>query len=74
MTLGDHLRKQQLDLELLQRQIAEKLGVNKGTIVNWECKATTPALHVVPRNSQCPTSTALFGCELLTRAGRLTFS
>jgi transcriptional regulator with XRE-family HTH domain len=37
-----------LDLGLLQRQVAERLGVNKGTIVNWEGNATTPALHHVP--------------------------
>lgn len=47
-TLGDHLRKRRLDLGLLQRQVAAKVGVNKGTIVNWECNATTPALRHVP--------------------------
>ena len=53
-TIGDHLRRRRLDQELLQRQVAGRLGVNKGTIVNWECNATTPALRLWPRIIKFP--------------------
>jgi DNA-binding XRE family transcriptional regulator len=35
-TLGDHLRKRRFDLRLLQRQAAQKLGVDKTSVHNWE--------------------------------------
>jgi transcriptional regulator with XRE-family HTH domain len=41
-TLGDHLRKRRLDLGLLQRQVAEQLGVDKTTVYNWESHRTAP--------------------------------
>lgn len=48
-TLGDHLRKRRLDLGLLQRDVAQRLGVHKGTVHNWETNRTTPPLRFVPR-------------------------
>ena len=42
------LRKRRLELGLLQIQVAKKLGVNKGTIVNWECNATAPCVAPCP--------------------------
>jgi len=48
-TLGDHLRKRRLDLGLLQRHVAEKLGANKQTICNWENNQTSPQLRFLPR-------------------------
>jgi len=48
-TLGDHLCKRRLDLGLLQREVAERLGADKASVVNWECNATYPALHWRPR-------------------------
>jgi len=47
-TIGDHLRKRRLDLGLLQREVAERLGVDKTTITNWELNRTTPALRFLP--------------------------
>jgi transcriptional regulator with XRE-family HTH domain len=47
-TLGDHLRKRRLDLELLQRETAEKLGVDGMTICNWETNRTFPQLRFIP--------------------------
>ena len=47
--LGDHLRKRQLDLGLLQRKVAEKLGVDKMTACNWETNRTSPQLRCIPR-------------------------
>ena len=42
-TLGDHIRKKRLDLGLLQKEVAERIGVGKTTIYNWEKNRTTPA-------------------------------
>jgi transcriptional regulator with XRE-family HTH domain len=47
--LGDHLKKRRLDLKLLQREVAQKLGVDKTTIHNWERGHATPALCFMPR-------------------------
>ena len=48
-TLGDHLRKRRLDLGLLQREVAEKLGVDEMTVCNWEINRTSPQLRFIPR-------------------------
>jgi transcriptional regulator with XRE-family HTH domain len=48
-TLGDHLRKRRLDLSLLQRDVARKIGVDKTTIHNWETNQKNPSLHFIPR-------------------------
>ncbi len=48
-TLGDHLRKRRLDLGLLQKEVAEQLGVGKTSIFNWERNRTTPALWLIPK-------------------------
>jgi len=47
-TLGDHLRKRRLDLGLLQREAADKLGVDATTICNWETNRTSPQLRFIP--------------------------
>ncbi len=49
VTIGDHLRKRRLDLGLLQREVAERLGVTESTVTNWELKRTNPALRFLPR-------------------------
>lgn len=48
-TLGDHLRKRRLDLRLLQRQAAQKLGADKASAHNWETNRTSPSLSLVPK-------------------------
>jgi transcriptional regulator with XRE-family HTH domain len=47
-TIGDHLRKRRLDLGLLQREVAERLGTDPCTITSWELNRTTPALRFLP--------------------------
>jgi transcriptional regulator with XRE-family HTH domain len=47
-TVGDHLRRRRLTLKLLQRQVAEQLGVNTATIHNWEANVVQPRLHFMP--------------------------
>lgn len=46
---GDHLKKKRLDLKLLQGDVAQKLGVNKTSIHNWERGSATPSLFFMPR-------------------------
>ena len=48
-TLGDHLRRRRLDLGLLQRDVAEELGVNETSIHNREYNRSSPALRLLPR-------------------------
>ena len=47
-TLGNHLRKRRLDLGLLQKEVAECLGVTTDTITNWELNRTEPGIHCYP--------------------------
>jgi site-specific DNA recombinase len=48
-TLGDHLRKRRLDLKLLQKEVALKIGVDEATIYNWENNRSSPELHYIPK-------------------------
>jgi transcriptional regulator with XRE-family HTH domain len=48
-TLADHLRQRRLDLGLLQREVADRLGVNAMTVCNWETNRTSPQLRFIPR-------------------------
>ena len=45
LTLGDHIRKRRLDLGLLQRDVAERIGVSTDTITNWELARTEPGIR-----------------------------
>jgi len=47
--LGDHLRKKRLDLKLLQKDVAQRFGVDETTIHNWETGHTTPSLPIIPK-------------------------
>ncbi len=47
--LGDHIKKRRLDRGLTQRQVASIIGVNKGTIGNWEACATQPTDHCISK-------------------------
>ena len=49
VTLGDHLRKRRLDLNLLQRDVAVLLDVDTTTITNWENGRCGPTLRLIPR-------------------------
>lgn len=47
--MGDRVRTRRLDLGLLQKQLAAKIGVNATTIWNWECHKSSPQIHVLPQ-------------------------
>ncbi len=49
VTIGDHLRKWRLDLELLQKNVAVAIGVDTDTITNWEKSRTKPPLRFIPK-------------------------
>ena len=48
ITLADHLLRRRLVLKLLQREVAERLGVSTATIVNWESGRTKPEHNYMP--------------------------
>lgn len=47
-SLGDHIRKRRLNLGLLQKDVAKRIGVSKDTIHNWETDRTEPEVKMVP--------------------------
>ena len=47
-SLSDHIRARRLDLKLLQRQVAEQIGVHEMTITGWEGNATIPEVRYIP--------------------------
>ena len=48
VTLGDHLRKRRLDLNLFQKDVAAMLGVDTMTVNNWERSRCGPTLQAMP--------------------------
>jgi transcriptional regulator with XRE-family HTH domain len=47
--LGDHLRRRRLELGLLQREVAKRLGASPASITSWELGHTAPALVWIPQ-------------------------
>ena len=48
ISLGDHIRKRRLKLGLFQKELAQRLGVNPWTILNWEKGDTEPPIASIP--------------------------
>jgi DNA-binding XRE family transcriptional regulator len=48
-TLGDHLRKKRLDLKLLQKDVAKRIGVDETSIYLWENNRVNPSLSSIPK-------------------------
>lgn len=48
-TIGDHLRKKRLDLGLLQKEVAQRLGVDTDSVTNWEKGYSSPLLRLIPK-------------------------
>ena len=48
-TWGDHLRKRRLDLNLLQKEVARRLGVDQATVWNWERNRYPPRFRYLPK-------------------------
>jgi transcriptional regulator with XRE-family HTH domain len=49
VTIGDHLRKKRLDLDLLQREVALLLRSTECSVYLWETNRTSPTLPFLPR-------------------------
>ncbi len=47
-SLGDHIRARRLNLKLLQKQVADQIGVHELTIAGWEGNATVPEVRYMP--------------------------
>ena len=43
------MRKKRLDLKLLQKDVAKRIGVNEATIWNWENDWSSPSLSYIPK-------------------------
>ncbi|WP_298435062.1 helix-turn-helix transcriptional regulator [Geobacter sp.] len=48
LTIGEYIRKKRMDLGLLQREVAEIIGVTESTIWNWE-HGVEPELQYNPK-------------------------
>ena len=46
--LGDHVRARRLDLGLTQRAVAQRIGVARDTLRNWEVGRTEPEVRFLP--------------------------
>lgn len=47
-TVGDHIRRRRLGLKMLQRDVAERIGVDETTVFNWEANTASPELRYMP--------------------------
>jgi DNA-binding XRE family transcriptional regulator len=47
-TLGDHSRAKRLDLELLQKDVAQLLKADANSVINWEQNRSEPSLKYIP--------------------------
>src|ERR1700690_408918 len=48
-SIGDHLRKRRMDLGLLQKVVAQRMGGCVATITNWKLNRTQPELRQLPK-------------------------
>jgi site-specific DNA recombinase len=47
-TVGDHLRRRRLAQKMLQKDVAEQLGVDKTSVFNWEANTSNPEIRYMP--------------------------
>ncbi|MHB8834816.1 MAG: helix-turn-helix transcriptional regulator [Candidatus Methylomirabilia bacterium] len=48
-TIGDQIRKRRLDLGLLQREVADRIGAMKDSVYLWEANRVAPTLPFLPK-------------------------
>lgn len=48
-TIGEHIKKRRLDLNLFQKDVARVIGVTEDTIINWEVKGIAPQMKYMSR-------------------------
>ena len=64
MTLGDNIKSYRVRNDMLQGELAKKLGVSKQTISSWETNRTEPNIGAIEKMSQ------LFNCSKLDIIGQ----
>lgn len=47
-TIGDHIRGRRLGLKILQREVAEQIGVDTTSVFNWEASTARPEIRYMP--------------------------
>lgn len=47
-SIGDHISKKRMELNLLQKDVARICGVNKDCITNWGKNRNTPQIQYFP--------------------------
>ena len=47
-TIGDHIRRRRLALKMLQRDVAETIGVDETTVFTWEANTANPEIRYMP--------------------------
>jgi transcriptional regulator with XRE-family HTH domain len=47
-TVGDHIRRKRLALKMLQKDVAQQLGVDKTSVFNWEANTSKPEIRYMP--------------------------
>lgn len=48
-TIADHLKKKRFDLELIQKEVAMKLGITEDCYYLWEGNKALPQVHHMPK-------------------------
>lgn len=46
--LGEHILRKRLKLRLLQKEMAEQIGVTEDSITGWENGGSVPQIHLYP--------------------------
>ena len=47
-TIGDHIRRRDSRLKLMQKEVARQIGVETTSVFNWEANTSQPDLRFVP--------------------------
>jgi transcriptional regulator with XRE-family HTH domain len=48
-TIGEHVKKRRLELHLLQKEVARRIGVLFESVKNWERGVSKPTTRILPR-------------------------
>ncbi len=49
VTIGDHIKKKRLDLNLTQNDVAKQIGVKEESVYNWENNRSKPKVYLLPK-------------------------
>lgn len=49
ITIGDHIKKRRLTLNLYQKDVATQIGVTEEAVYNWENNHKKPKVHLLPK-------------------------